>query len=91
MNSPIDKKHRPFSTGSQFADWTSRNCDSCKKGYDKKRSKFKCDYEFALGFSYVGDGMITEEIARAIGYLDNFNEEEECYIWECPGWSRRRN
>ena len=91
MNDPgvlkdIEKKHRAFSTGSQYADWSSRNCDSCKKGFDKKRSKFRCDYEFALGAAYCGDGQITEEVARAVGCLDN----KGCYIWECPGWERGR-
>lgn len=79
-------KHRPFSCGSQYADWTSRNCGSCKKGFDDRYFKFKCDYEFALGFSFMGDGTISEEVARAIGYLDNIN----CYIWECPMWERGR-
>lgn len=85
---PVDKtfkRYGPFSTGSQYGEWCSRNCDSCKKGFDKKRSKFRCDYEFALGAAYCGDGQVTEEVAKAIGYLDN----KECYIWECPVWARR--
>lgn len=91
MNHPgvlkdTERKHRAFSTGSQYADWNSRNCDSCKKGFDKRHSKFRCDYEFALGVAFCGDGLITEEVARAIGFLDS----EGCDIWECPGWERGR-
>jgi len=33
----------------------------------------------------VDDGKVKEEVARAIGYLDN----KDCIIWECPAWVRR--
>lgn len=85
MNLRMDKKHRPFSTGSQYADWSSRNCGSCKKGYVSVRNEFRCDWERELCVALVGDGQVTEEVACAIGYLDN----KECYIWECPEWARR--
>ena len=78
-------KYRPFSTGSQWVEWSSRNCGSCKKGFDMKRGKFRCDHHLALALAYCTDGQVTENVAKAIGYLDN----KECYIWECPGWVRK--
>lgn len=77
------KKYKPFSTGSQYDDWNGRNCCSCKKGF--KRAKYHCNLEPKLDAAYCGDGTITEETARAIGYIGN----EEGYIWEYPGWARR--
>lgn len=81
-----NKKYKPFSTGTQYADWTSRNCDTCKKGFNEKKSEYRCDYEFKLALAYVGNGYVSKEIAHVIGYLDNKN----CYIWECPEWQRGR-
>ena len=78
-------KVRPFSTGSQYAEWTFRNCGSCRKGFNNKKSVFYCDWELALCVAHVTNGEITEKAAKAIGYLDN----KDCYIWECPGWRRR--
>ena len=79
------KKYKPFAIGSQYAEWTTKNCGSCKKGYDEKRNKFRCDYECTLAYAYCDDGQITEEMAKSIGYLDN----KDCIIWECPRWVRR--
>lgn len=80
----IEKKHRAFSTGSQFSEWSYRNCLTCKFGFNDKHSKFGCERERALVEAYCGDGQITEQVAKAIGFLDN----KECYVWECPGWAR---
>ena len=84
---PIEKKCRPFSTGSQYADWSARNCGTCKKGFKDRpdQNPFQCEWERALCIASICDGQITQEVARAIGYLDN----RDCYIWECPGWARR--
>jgi len=92
MNDPgvlkdIKKKHRAFSTGSQYADWSARNCDSCKKGFDNKgMDGWRCEWEKALCLAAIGDHHIKETVARAIGFLDS----EGCDLWECPGWERRR-
>lgn len=87
MNSRTGKKHRPFSTGSQYNEWTSRNCGSCKKAFDQKPVEgFRCDWEKALCVAFLHNGQVSEEVAKAIGYLDN----KECIIWECPGWTRGR-
>ena len=84
-----DKKreamHKPFPTSNQYADWSSRNCGSCRKGFDQNHGKFRCDYECNLAYAYCGDGQVTEEVAKAIGYLDS----EGCDLWQCSGWARR--
>ena len=81
----MTEKYRPFSTGSQYGDWSGRNCDSCKKGFNRKKDVFRCEWEMVLCRAYIYDGQVTEEVAKAIGYFGN----EECYIWECPGWKKR--
>lgn len=86
MNSHTDKKYKPFWSGSQSADWIAKNCGTCKKGFDNNRNRFRCDWEMALCIASIEDGQVTEEVAKAIGYLD----QKEGYIWECPGWERRR-
>ena len=98
MNDPgvlkdIEKKHRPFATGWQWAEWDKRNCGSCRLGFDMKRGKFRCAHQFALTSATISNGEIEESTAKAIGYLDNFAPgwtDPGCYIWECPGWERGR-
>jgi len=80
------KKHKPFPTYNQFAEWISRNCDSCKKGFDKKRRRFRCDWEWKLCRAAIGNGEIAEKVAKAIGYLDS----ERCDLWQCSEWVRRK-
>lgn len=80
------KKYKPFSIGKQHKEWTARNCGSCKKGFDAKPIEgFRCDWEKALCVSFLHDGQVSEEVAKAIGFLDS----EGCDLWECPGWARR--
>jgi hypothetical protein len=69
---------RPFSCGSQFADWESRNCDRCKKFNPDDINKSECDLTLALGDAYLGDGEITEEIAKRIGFVPG------AFSWDCP-------
>lgn len=81
------KKYKPFATGFQYNDWNAKNCDSCKKGFNEKPIQgFRCDWERQLCVAFLHDGLVSEETARAIGYLDS----EDCTIWECPGWERGR-
>jgi len=77
--------YKPFATREQHVVWTSKNCDSCKKGFDRKRWTFLCSLELALALATVANGIVPAGIARAIGMLDN----EGCDLWECPGWVRR--
>jgi len=74
------KRIRPFSNGSQFCDWQSRNCDRCTKyvaGIDDI-SKSVCEIDIALGKSMWGDGSVSEEIGERMGYGDPL-----AYNWDC--------
>lgn len=86
MNLHMDKNHRPFSTGRQWAEWDERNCGSCRLGFDMKHGKFRCAHQFCLTSAAIGDGLITEATARAVGFLDSEGSD----LWECPGWERGR-
>ena len=86
MSLHMAKKYKPFSTRDFFSEWSSRNCGTCKKGWEERRLIFRCEWQRALNVAMVDDGQITEEVARAIGLLDN----KGCTIWECPGWKRGR-
>jgi hypothetical protein len=73
-------KVRPFSSGTQFADWTSRNCDRCSKGASPTLEPDQwptCEIEGALVAGYVGDGTITAEIAKRMAL------EPLALTWEC--------
>ncbi len=72
---------RPFYCGTQFADWTERNCARCKHGYDEQAEEFKCFLEKALGEALIGDGTITLEVARKIGWE---KPPPFPYTWDCP-------
>jgi hypothetical protein len=70
---------RPFSCGSQFADWETRNCYRCKKFNPDDINKSNCDLTLALGDAFLGDGEITDEVAKRIGAADSAS-----YGWDCP-------
>lgn len=72
------KTIRPFSNGSQFADWAASNCERCNK-YCIHASKGACEIDFAVGMAYLADGSVTVDIAKRMGYLDNTGE----YNWQC--------
>jgi hypothetical protein len=72
---------RPFSCGSQFADWTSSNCDRCTKAADDKLDgQAACTIELALWNAYFGSGEVTPDIARRMGATP---ENEGRYVWPC--------
>jgi len=71
-------KIRPFSNGSQYADWTERNCVRCGKWDPDKAGD--CEIDLALGLGYLGDGLISAEIADRMGLLEN----RRSYTWDCP-------
>lgn len=82
----------PFHCGTQFGDWTSRNCDTCTKGIYAVTGKDaptwaevpedrRCAIEYALGEAYIGDGTISAEIARRMGYGDDVRQRVP---WRCP-------
>lgn len=75
----------PFDTGTQFADWEMRNCDTCWKSYtnqprQRKDGKSKCEMDYALGRACMGNGKVTQEVADRIGYKTGAN----LYTWDCP-------
>jgi hypothetical protein len=62
------KKIRPFSTGSEFVDWCSENCDSCRISTSyRDSSDFICHLEEALIIAYFDDGHVDKSIIEKIG------------------------
>jgi|GEM_PF-3873415 len=62
----------PFSNGCQFGDWDDANCCRCVR-YDD------CDICRALTEAMCGDGTVSAEIARRMGYF----AREGAYNWPC--------
>ncbi len=65
-----------FSTGSQYADWSTSNCHRCTKwsGWNELPT---CDIDMALGEAYILDGTVSQEIATRADY------DPEKYNWQC--------
>ena len=75
---------RPFSCGSQYGDWRSRNCDKCTKGYHNHKPEPKngmgpCDIDNAIGMAYLGSGSVAKKIAERMGFASSLE-----YSWACP-------
>lgn len=72
---------RPFSSGSQYADWTGCNCDRCTKGAARLGPDAlpTCEIELALGEAYFGSGKVSAEIAQRMGHTDH----KGAYAWPC--------
>ena len=69
--------NRPFSNGTQRADWMCRNCDRCTKfnidiPYDDPNC---CAIDAALG-----QDDISDDIMRRMGVPDDVT----AYTWDCP-------
>ena len=71
MSSHMAKKYKPFATRRHLVDWTTRNCGTCTKGYDNKQCRYRCGWELALCKASITDMKITQEMAKAIGFLDS--------------------
>jgi len=69
-------KIRPFSSGSQYSEWTASNCERCTKAYD--RGEY-CEIENALLIAFFDDGNVTQEIATRMGI-----NSDSGYCWMCP-------
>ena len=75
----------PFSSGSQYYDWLSCNCDRCKKGATREIwetgtvEDIKCDIERSLSIGAI-TGRVPKEIARRMGFFENRGK----YVWPCP-------
>jgi hypothetical protein len=70
---------RPFGSGSQYADWTMNNCDTCTKAAPRDASldEMPCQIEKALAWACVTDGMIPLPIANAMGHSNRR------FTWPC--------
>lgn len=81
----MNEKVRPFSTGSQFADWCDRNCSRCVK-YEPDGPAAACQIDHALMDAQIGDGSVPPEIAERLGYVEDiaWNDEGFFYTWDCP-------
>jgi hypothetical protein len=74
---------RPFHCGAQFADWQNRNCDRCHKRWnpEEPNAEILCDLEQALHEAACGDGGVSDEVAKRIGYTQG----PPFYLtWDCP-------
>jgi hypothetical protein len=69
---------RPFSCGSQAADWMARNCQRC--ALSSPDIAGDCEIEAAIGTACFGDGTVSAEIARRMGAT----EHEGHLTWDCP-------
>ena len=81
-----EKEHNrisPFSCGTQYMDWEAANCLRCKKSVDVNDDVFVCDIQEALGLACIGDGYVTDDIARRMGYFDNNGKGSFAYCWKC--------
>ena len=55
-----DERARPFSNGSEYVDWLSRNCYRCSL-------ETGCPMRRGLQAAYYGDGRLPLELAHRIG------------------------
>ena len=90
-----DERYHPFANGCQFMDWQENNCCNCTKFSfaldpvtDKTRPPLNeeqlCQIELAIYDGHWGDGSLSADIARRMGYLlpDGSDRALE-YGWRC--------
>jgi hypothetical protein len=76
---------RPFSNGTQFMDWQSRNCCRCKKHelIDVEAGISTCEIAEAIADHACGDPL-SGDMARRMGYLHPDGEtNDHRYTWDC--------
>ena len=71
-------KIRPFSTGTQYIDWQDANCCRCQRGGEDGQG-VGCEIADALGEACIGDGEVSEDIARRMGHT----LFPDYYNWPC--------
>ena len=80
MGAPVTKPRRPrvrpFSTGTQYLDWTLSNCEDCAKSG-------RCVLERALSDACIRDGTIAHSIAERMGYFAHNGADGFSYVWPC--------
>lgn len=77
LNVITEKRERPFSCGSQAADWGSANCSRCTKEFDHVSGAYRCDIQKEID-AYMEDGSVSADIARRMGYSDPL-----AFQWAC--------
>jgi hypothetical protein len=75
----MEKGIRPFYCGSQDADWTSLNCNECKKAEFEDYEKMTCEIQKALEDAWADDGLVAPDILKRMGYANS-----DVYRWLCP-------
>ncbi len=74
----------PFYCGSQYSDWKESNCNRCKKGIENIDPDGvempTCEIELAILDAYMGDGEVTDEIAKRMDATPENMDEE---VWMC--------
>jgi hypothetical protein len=66
---------RPFSSGMQRMDWQDANCCRCKKYTGENGA---CEVDDAISLAACGDGTVSAEIAKRMGYASPL-----AYCWQC--------
>ncbi len=80
-----DDRARPFHCGTQFVDWTARNCDRCALGRgsdpDVTLDDLVCELERAVTWACMDDGTVSREVADRIGATA---AGVRALTWDCP-------
>lgn len=84
---------RPFSCGSQYADWADKNCNCCVKGvdWDAPVPDSRCDIERALSLANIRDGTVGADTARRMALPVLAAGEAPPYGWRCGEWEERHD
>lgn len=72
LNNPV----RPFSNGSQHADWEMSNCDRCTKNTPEGIPT--CEIQRAICDAAFGNGAMSASMAKRMGYSNPI-----AYVWQC--------
>lgn len=72
----MNSKMQPFPNGSSMGDFYDSNCHSCKKY--KYEPEDSCPMDVEIGLAYFGDGEISVETARRIGWSGDGYINAEC-------------
>lgn len=75
----IQDRFRPFHCGTQHADWESCNCDRCTKNTPAGEGLPTCEIQQAIFEAFCGDGTVTSDVARRMGYADH----RTAFLWQC--------
>lgn len=71
---------RPFSSGSQYENWSDANCGGCTKSdYPDELREPPCPLELALLEACFGDGEVSDDVASRMGATENRGR----YCWRC--------